>query len=148
MADKRASPAPAMISLRAAALMVLPLTVPMGCCCRGKAPCYVVASPSPQGSARCCKCTIRASPPVQRSGRSAPVGRLVVLPELSAMLPDEPDRAKGRSAIAAKKVCKVMRHNAQVRCRWRRCGLVRALQGVLRAYQRLSACGAWCEDGP
>src|SRR5262249_5484986 len=28
-----------------------PLTVPVGCCCRGKAPCYVVASPSPQGSA-------------------------------------------------------------------------------------------------
>jgi hypothetical protein len=48
------------------------------------------------------------------------------------MLPDEPDRAKGRSAIAAKKVCKVMRHNARVRCRWWRCGLVRGLQGTLR----------------
>jgi len=54
------------------------------------------------------------------------------------MLPDEPDRAKGRSAIAAKKVCKAMRHNARVRCRWRRRGSVRALQGTWRAYQRLS----------
>ena len=31
---------------------------------------------------------------------------MVVLPELCAMLPDEPGHAKGRAPIAAKKVCK------------------------------------------
>jgi hypothetical protein len=57
---------------------------------------------------------------------------LVVLPELCAMLPDEPDHAKGRSAVAAKKVCKLMRHDARARPLRRKAGLVRGLQGTLR----------------
>jgi hypothetical protein len=57
---------------------------------------------------------------------------LIVLPELCAMLPDEPDHAKGRLAVAAKKVCKLMRHDAQARCSGGKAGLVRGLQGTLR----------------
>jgi hypothetical protein len=46
------------------------------------------------------------------------------------MLPDEPDRAKGDAAVAAKKVCKATRREASGLDLQRRGGLVRGLQGL------------------
>jgi len=62
------------------------------------------------------------------------------------MLPDESDHAKGRLAVAAKKVCKLMRHDARARRSGGRPAWCAACKARCEGYRRLSASRrmTWC----
>jgi hypothetical protein len=66
----------------------------------------------------------------------ASVGWLVVLPELCAMLPNAPDRAKGHAGVAAKKVCTLAEASARLLPKLV-LRLVRGLQGSLQVVPAL-----------